>query len=176
MRKTIALDFDDVVGDLVKTWLELYNRDHNDSLKEEDIKDWNIGSYTKIGNEMYDYLKNPTLYDSVLPVTGASWGISKLRQFGFRIVFVTNSVLEQSGNKYRWLEKYNLISERRDYVEAADKSLILCDWLIDDNIENVVKFKGDGIIFTREWNTSLKGYLRVNGWIDIVNYFDFCWR
>ncbi len=171
MKKIIAVDVDDVVADLVNEWLRKYNEDHHDSLKEDDILTWDIASYTKIGSKIYEYLKRRDLYDNVVPILGASWGIEKLREFGFRVIFVTNSTPEHSGVKYEWLKKYKMISSRDDYVEAADKSLILSNYLIDDNPKNIINFKGQGTVFTKSWNKSLRGYLRFPDWCGVINYF-----
>ena len=90
---------------------------------------------------------------------------------GYRTIFITASTPEQSGVKYEWLVKYGLISTRKDYFEALDKSLIVCDYLIDDNPENVINAYGQGIVFTIEWNKNLVGYPRVNNWEEVVKYF-----
>ena len=45
--KTIILDVDDVVLNLVPNWLKLYNRDFNDNLTKEQITEWNITKFIK---------------------------------------------------------------------------------------------------------------------------------
>lgn len=169
--KVIGVDFDDVIGDLVSEWLANYNRDNNDNLSEKDIKSWDIGSYTKIGKEMYDYLKHPSLYDNVKPVFNSLWGVHALRNMGYRVVFITASTTEQSGRKYLWLLENGYIENKSDYYEAIDKSLIASDYLIDDNPENVENAYGQGVVYTREWNTSLIGYPRVNNWMEVIDFF-----
>jgi len=169
--KVIGIDVDDVTVGLVSAWLQKYNVDHNDFLREEDIKTWDIGSYTKIGHKMYDYLKDPYLYAKVQPVEGSWIGVQTLRNMGYRIIFITSSSIEQSGVKYNLLFNTGFVNRREDYFEATDKSLIKCDYLVDDRIENVENAHGQGIIYTRAWNTSLQGYPRVNNWIEIIDYF-----
>jgi 5'(3')-deoxyribonucleotidase len=167
----IGIDVDDVIANLMSRWLEYYNFDHEDNLKEQDIKSWAISKYTKIGDSIYDYLKLPSLYDDIHPVSNSVWGISCLRKMSFKIVFITASTPEQSGRKYKWLCDYSIIEHRKEYIEALDKSLVKVDYLIDDNPENVVNASGQGIVFTKEWNKTLAGYPRMNNWSDIVSYF-----
>lgn len=170
--KTIIVDVDDVTANLVDWWLEIYNLDYKDSLKETDIKSWAIHKYTKIGDKMYDYLKDPSLYDGVLPVKNSAWGIRRLRGMGHRVAFVTASTPEQAGRKYRWLQEYDMIDSRSNYIEALDKTLIKADYIIDDNPDNIVKATCQPIVFTREWNKYLGNiYPRANNWEDIVMYF-----
>lgn len=172
MRKLIiGVDVDDVTLELVSAWLQRYNVDYNDTLVESDIKSWDIGSYTKIGHRMYDYLKYPSLYDGVEPVHNSLFGVSTLRNMGYRVVFVTASSPEQSGRKYRWLLEKGYVHKRSDYYEALDKSLIATDYLIDDNPDNVVSAFGQGIVFTKPWNRLLINYPRVNNWTEIIDYF-----
>ena len=169
---TIIVDVDDVTANLVNWWLECYNFDHEDNIKEEDIKSWDIGSYTKIGKKMYDYLKDPSLYDGIIPVKNAAWGLRRLRGGGHRVVFVTASTHEQSGRKYKWLQEWDLIDSRSNYVEALDKTLIKADYIIDDNPENIISATCQPIVFTREWNKYLGNiYPRVNNWEEVVSYF-----
>lgn len=167
----IGVDVDDVIANLVPRWLEYYNFDHDDNLKEEDIKSWAISRYTKIGDKIYDYLKLPSLYDDIIPIAGSIFGVSQLRKMGFNIVFVTAATPEQSGRKYKWLCDYGMIKHRKEYVEALDKSIIKTDYLIDDNPEHVINASGQGVIFTKEWNKMLMGYPRMNSWEDVVEYF-----
>jgi len=169
--KIIGVDFDDVIGNLVSTWLDNYNRDNDDNLSEKDIKSWDIGLYTKIGKEIYDYLKHPSLYDDVKPVLNSFFGVSSLINMGYRVVFITASTTEQSGRKYTWLSENGYINSKSDYYEAVDKSLIATDYLIDDNPENVINAYGQGVVYTREWNKSLIGYPRVNNWMEVINFF-----
>lgn len=167
---TIAIDVDDVTADLVSAWLDRYNLDHNDSLSEKDIKTWDIGSHTKIGDKMYEYL-TPDLYDSISPVFNSLWGVSKLREMGNKVIFVTSFLPSLAGRKYQWLKFYGFLEDPKGYIEAKNKSLIRCDYLIDDSPENIIGSYGIPIVFTREWNKSLWTYDRVDNWVDIVSYF-----
>lgn len=170
-KQVIALDVDDVVLNLVDAWLHQYNCDHNDFLSESDIKTWDIGSYTKIGHRMYDYLKDPLLYGKVFPVNNSWVGIQVLRNMGYRVIFVTSSTIEQSGVKYNLLYNGGFLNRREDYFEATDKSLIKCDYLVDDKVENVTNAYKTGVVYTREWNKTLRGHPRVNNWMEVVDFF-----
>ena len=165
------MDVDDVIIDLNSRWLDLYNLDHGDTLRESDILSWDMGTYTKIGDGIYEYLKYPSLYDEVKPILNSFLGVHTLRNMNYRVVFVTASTPEQSGRKYKWLMDEGYINHRSDYYEALDKSLIASDYLIDDNSDNLTKAFGQGIVFTKPWNRLLINYPRVNNWLDIIDYF-----
>lgn len=170
-KQIIALDVDDVVLELVSAWLHKYNVEHNDTLSESDIKTWDIGSYTKIGHRMYDYLKDPMLYATVYPVKDSWLGVQTLKNMNYRVIYVTSSTIQQSGTKYNLLYNTGYLNRREDYFEATDKSLIKCDYLVDDRIENVENAYGQGVVYTREWNKSLIGYPRLNNWMEVIDFF-----
>lgn len=179
----ILVDIDEVVADLLTTWLECYNVDWHDDLTREDITDWELAKFVKpeCGRQIYNYIqdKNIDLYYAVVPVLGALDGIDLLRILGHRVVFVTSE--DFKGNKFDWLTRYGFTDCRRDYVVSVDKNLIRGDILIDDNCDNVANFRNRGFLFTAPWNTKYKlldelsvnqhynRNTRVYGWKDIVS-------
>jgi len=173
MDNIIGVDVDDVVADLVSSaWLKRSNRDNDENVTEADIKSWDISQYVRCGVKIYEYLKDPSLYDEVTPVENSLWGVEKLRSMDYRIVYVTAFNANLSGRKYWWLKQYDFIDSPDDYIEARDKSLIATNFLLDDKPENVSTAFGEGIIFTREWNKSMNYFPRVDNWVDVVNYFE----
>ena len=179
-QKIIAVDFDDVIVDLIPTWLDMYNVDYDDQLKSEDITDWDISKFVKseCGKMIYEYLDLPNLYDDVNIVSGALDGIDKLREVGYRIVFVTSTNIAQNGQKLKWLQNNHFLPKERysrDYVEATDKSLIRCNIIIDDKLENCDHPTAMGLLFDRPHNQNFDtaGYeniIRVYDWEDIVSF------
>ena len=171
----IAVDVDDVVANLISAWLRLYNNDYGDLVLQEDITNWNIHEFVSIGHDIYDYLDRPYLYEYVEPIDGALWGVNKLRQMGFRVVFVTSTNVNQNGQKLKWLQKYGFLPKNikfeQDYIEATDKSLIHCDYLIDDKPENVSHCRGMGLLFDRPHNQR-QNLPRVSDWLDVISFFE----
>ena len=78
----IACDVDGVVANLTKPWLARYNKDWNDNLKIKDIEGWGIQDYVKpeCGLKIFNYIKDPSLYDEVLPFSGALNFINTLKE------------------------------------------------------------------------------------------------
>ena len=56
-----------------------------------------------------------------------------------------------------------------DYIETRDKSLILADYLIDDNWDNLAFFRGRGILYTQPWNKDNKYPFRINSWNEFAD-------
>jgi 5'(3')-deoxyribonucleotidase len=165
----LAIDVDGVVAANHVEWLRRYNKDYNDTMRKKDWTSWGIDKLVKpeCGLKIYDYLKDPTLYDNIQPIPGALETIKELSK-KYRIIYVTATHIEVSGVKYNWLKKYDFITRIQDYVECSDKSLIRADYLIDDNIDNVKTFSGTGYIFTQPWNKDWHWLFRINGWDKVV--------
>lgn len=168
------MDIDQPIANLMNEWLFRYNKDWDDQLTAEKIFDWEIHKYVKpeCGFRIYEYIEEPTIYDFVYPTIGAKEGLTELRKMGYRIVFVTNSTQGCAGVKFNWLKRWRFIIDKKDYVEAMDKSLIRGDYLVDDNTENVSSFKGQGVLFTQNHNKYSLFTPRVNDWDEVIRYFE----
>lgn len=181
----VAVDIDEPVCSLMETWLEEYNNDYNDNLQPDKIKSWYLHRYVKpeCSYNIYDYLTvtdDYNIYESCKPTKGALEAIFALREYNFRVIFVTAFSYLNSGEKFNWLHRNGFEVEKEDYIECFDKSLILADYLIDDRLKNVYAFKNKGILFKRPWNST--GILKIEAsdklqpdyyseyWNDIVNY------
>jgi len=172
-----AIDVDAVVAALDVAWLERYNLDYDDDLTPADLHTYDTSKYVKpeCGVKIYEYLKDPTLYDDVVPISGALDGINVLRHDGHRVIFVTTTPIETAGRKFHWLVEHGFLSAGRkglvDYYEAIDKSLIDADILLDDAPHNVENFQGRAILFDQPWNQEFKWTYRVFDWSDFIDIY-----
>lgn len=171
---TVFVDVDGVVANLYITWLELYNNEYKDNLTENGILEWGIEKFVKpeCGLKIFKYIENPFIYDDVLPIPGALEKINFLKSLGFRIVYATTPAKNTYGVKYDWLTKYSFIESRNDYIEIHDKSLLLGDYLVDDNLNTVKKFRGAGILYTQPWNKRFKYAKRANNWHQVLYHMN----
>ncbi len=167
----VSVDVDDPTAMLIETWLDAYNKDWNDDLTKQEITDWDLARFVRpeCGKKIYDYLKNPHLYDNVMPTPMSQDGIKELRAMNLRPVFVTSSTIEQSGRKYQWLGDYGYIQKLSDYVEMSDKSLIRASVMIDDGFHNITAFNGIGALYNEPWNAKETWDIRVNNWVEFVD-------
>ena len=171
--KTIAMDVDDVCALLSETWVAKYNKDWNDNLKVEEITEWAIEKFVKpeCNFQIFHYLDDPHLYDSVQPMEGAKKGVKALRRMGYRVVFTTSCPIVTSGRKFFWLKEHMFSPTEKDYVEIRDKSLLNFDYMLDDRFDNVMNFTGKGVLFTRPWNQKYSWNKRVSNWNEALEYF-----
>ena len=177
---TVLCDVDDVVAQLVPAWLARYNRDYGDCVTRDDLKSWTITDWisAECGEKIYDYLRDPMLYEDVAPVSGARAGVEMLRRWGHRVVFVTSASGPGMGAKLAWLVRHGFLPDHTyvhpDFVAAHDKALIRGDVLIDDRPENIAKYVktgAHGIVMDAPWNQLAVG-LRARHWRDVLAHID----
>jgi 5'(3')-deoxyribonucleotidase len=107
------------------------------------------------------------MYEKIKPIQGSLTYTSKLRELGFRLVYVTFRSFPHSGRKFEWLNRNGFEVEDKDYIEVNDKSLVRGDYIIDDNFDNVRGFKQVGILYTQPWNKNERYYQRVSTWKEL---------
>ena len=177
MKKTIAIDIDEVLADLITPWIKRYNLDFDDDIREEQIISWDISNFVKkeAVDYIYNYCADPKIYDFVKPIIGANLAITNLSK-RFDIVYVTSSVYSVSGIKKTWL-KNNRFPHSDNYVETMRKQYVDADIIIDDRFSNIYDFvfrkpSRTGILYAKSWNKdanleSSNSILRLDDWDSI---------
>jgi 5'-nucleotidase len=170
MKKIIATDIDDVCFDHISLWLERYNFSFEDNLLESDITDWDISLFVKpeAKHKIYDFL-TPSIYNNQAVVLGSLWGVRELRKNGYRVIFVTSNLFSMGGVKFNWLNENGFGVDKKDYIECGDKSLIDCNFLLDDNYATCLSMDGRGVLYSKAWNLKNDYEYRVNGWFDFIH-------
>ena len=169
-EKIVYVDVDEVCAQLHPVWLKHYNKDWDDNLKSEDVTDWAIEKFVKpeCGVKIYDYIKNPSIYDEIIPNPGALEGVNRLRELKYRVLFPTSCGEGISGRKFFWLKDWGFIQKIRDYIEISDKGLLLGDYMFDDYYDNAVSFTGYAYLLNKPHNLKQRWYRRVNNWEEFI--------
>lgn len=173
----VLCDVDGPLADLHPEWLRLYNRDWDDHLSPGDVTAWEIDQFVKpaCGKRIYDYLRDPFLYDSVAVVPGALEGLRAIRDMGHRLVFLTAANEDMVRPKARWLMRHRIVrgthAGMKNVVFAQDKSLVMGDVLIDDYPVNLLASSARVKILwdaphNRSWDNG--GLVRVHAWDKVV--------
>jgi len=169
--KIFAVDFDDVCFALVSLWTKKYNFLYDDNLDVSSITDWDISKFVnpKCGNKIYDML-DTNMYKEKNIIVGSLWGVNELRNAGYRVIFATSNSFNMGGAKFDWLNRNGFEVRKEDYFEVGDKSLINCDYLLDDNHSTILGMDGRGILFTQPWNMKYGYTPRVDNWFELIRY------
>lgn len=171
-------DVDDTLLSLADHWIELYNLENNDNLKKSMIRTWDIGSYTKIGAGMYDYLSEPDLYENIQPLEYALGAVNLVRGLpNSKIIYCTH-VIGHAGQKYNRLKELGFIQKEDSYFEgfsekSVDKNVFKSNICIDDNFHHISRYNGElPILFTQPWNEDFEYANRLNNWKELIDILE----
>lgn len=172
--KRIAVDMDEVMADALAEHLLRYNRDHDENITVQDLHGkmiWDVVSIER-HNALESYLRSEDFFEG-LGVMPESQRVMRRLQQNYEI-FIATAAMEVPTSfhqKFRWLERHFPFIPPSHIVYCGDKSIIRADYLIDDNPRQLRRFQGEGILFTSPHNMSIKGFRRVNDWLDVEKLF-----
>ena len=169
----IGIDLDDTINNLVEVWIDRYNKDYSDNLKIEDIETWDIGDYSKIGKNFYNYLGDGETFKNLSVKDGAANIIEKLCE-QHEVYIVTANASYNKGvcdDKVNFIKKFMPFFPIKNIIFINNKSLLNLDILIDDGLHNFEGFKGfKKVVFNRPWNTTnpQPPFYRMYRWDNII--------
>ncbi len=166
--RTILVDVDDVLNNLLTGWVQRYNKEYNDTLTADSFLDWNMLKFIKqeCGEKIYDYLKDPTLYEECTPTPHSQEVIERLLKHGDRIYVVSSCVPESVDAKFSWVLKHYPLKWNQ-CIACSNKGLIIGDYLIGDGLHNAVGFTGTFLLMDRAHNRSDTTLRRVKDWYEV---------
>lgn len=171
MNKNIIIDIDGVLADLHKVWLPPYNKTYKDNMTKDQITEWGMHKLVKpeCGVKIYDYLRDPDLYENCPEIEGALDGVKEIRAMGFAPLFVSSGF---HLGKMRWMYNHGFTHgdwfNDMELVQAADKYVFInhADYIIDDYHKNLEGYRFP-ICFDQPWNKEYRGH-RAYNWEGVV--------
>lgn len=175
-NKTILIDMDDVMTDLLTPWVKYLNDKHNLSVYTQDITAWDMTQFfpTLSKEEIYQPLDEEEFWKTVKPQDGAIHCIKKLILEGYQVYIVTATSLNNIKYKIDHIIKpYFPFINPRNIIVSNNKQMISGDVLIDDNINNLLGGKYDKILFSRPHNYT---YLSKDYPIVVADGWEDCYK
>lgn len=165
MKKSIAIDMDNVIVDIETNWIGWYEKEFGVRIDKQDL----------LGIPEDDAFPDPVAARSLIYKTGffrdapmiqgAAEAVLKLQE-NYDIFIVSaamefpNSLIE----KHDWLNEHFPFISWKNIVFCGDKRIIDTDYLIDDHLKNLDFCKGTPILFTASHNVHVTKHKRVNNW------------
>lgn len=169
----IAIDMDEVIADFIPKHLHVFNRDYNENLTVNDLTGTRLRELRpQFLREINAYVDDPLFFRDLAVMQDSQEVMQQLSE-RFEI-FITTAAMEVPASftaKYEWLKEHFPFLDEMNFVFCGDKSIIHADYLIDDHARHFERFKGQGILFTAPHNLNETGYVRVNNWLDVRDYF-----
>lgn len=171
----IALDLDNCLNDLTEKTLEFYNSQNDQKIQMSDLTSYSFDDCLnkKDAEGIMRLFKNKVLWDSLKPIAGAREGLQKLLDAGHRVYIVTATAPENFAWKVQWLKKWFPFFNSDNVWRIMDKSLLKCDILIEDSLEQLIKHKlCHRICLDYPWNRSVDDFVydikRCKTWNEIL--------
>lgn len=170
----ICVDMDEVMADTLAEHIRRYNQAFDEDLTPEDLAGkglWEIAPVDRQA-QLRAFLDAEDFFE-VLDVMPDAQPVLKDLTQRFEIFIATQAmaVPNSFGAKYRWLQRHFPFIPPAHYVFCGNKSILRADFLIDDQPKNLLRFEGQGLLYTAPHNSMETGFVRVNHWRAVAQFF-----
>jgi 5'(3')-deoxyribonucleotidase len=169
--KRIAIDMDEVLGDVYGKLLMYFERDLG----------WRPAWKDYAGKKLYemdgaahlrDYIHARGFFSDVRVMPNSQTVVQELMQhYEVFIVTATMEFRYSMEDKLHWLSVHFPFVHWKNIVMCGDKSIIQADYMIDDHIRNLDCFEGKGLLYTASHNVNNTTYTRVDDWLAVRAFF-----
>ena len=175
-RMIIACDIDGVLNDLFPTVLALYNSRTHKNIQLSDISVYNLSECLppEDAEGIHALFETKELWDSLKPLPGSQQGLETLIKKGHRVYLATSTHYKNFAWKIEWIQRYFPFISSHNVIRIMDKSLLNCDVMIDDHLDNLAGNFCERIVFDAPWNRSKSKEFaydmhRAHNWKDVIN-------
>jgi 5'(3')-deoxyribonucleotidase len=172
--KRVCVDMDEVMADTLAEHLRRYNQAFEEDVTVDDLAGkglWEITPQDR-QKELRAFLDAEDFFED-LPLMPDAQEVLKQLSSRFEIFIATQAmaVPNSLGPKYRWLQRHFPFIPPTHYVFCGDKRILRADYLVDDLPKNLLRFEGQGLLYTAPHNLTATGFVRVNNWQEVAAYF-----
>ena len=174
MKERIAIDMDEVMADTLAKHLTCYKRDFGETLTKADLAGHRLDAFVPAERREHvrGYLRINGYFRDI-PVMSGSQEVIRALAKRYEI-FVASAAMEfptSFTDKYEWLHEHFPFIPYTHIVFCGDKSILAADFLIDDNVHQLTRFNGQGILYTSPSNIGETRFPRVNDWAEVRQRF-----
>jgi 5'(3')-deoxyribonucleotidase len=157
----ICVDMDEVMADTLAEHIRRYNQTFDEEVTPEDLAGKGLWEITPLERqkELRAFLDAEDFFEDLSA------------RFEVFIATQAMTVPNSLGPKYRWLQRHFPFIPPTHYVFCGNKSILRADYLIDDLPRNLLRFEGQGILYTAPHNLTATGFVRVDNWQEVAEYF-----
>ncbi len=174
MRR-ICVDMDEVMADKLSEHLRRYNQEFDEAVTVNDLVGKGLWEVAPLDRQqrLRAFLDAEDFFEDLPLIPGAQDVLKELSsRFEVFIATQAMTVPNSLGPKYRWLQRHFPFIPPTNYIFCGNKSILRADFLIDDLPRNLLRFEGQGLLYTAPHNLATTGFTRVNNWHEVAEYFD----
>jgi uncharacterized protein len=169
MVKTVAIDVDSVLADVMLVWADEYNKRSKAKVTKDQIVKWDIPTVLPItADQVYKYFSYVWKYRwrEILPTEQEIGGVTKrIHRKGYRISILTKRERPTVPYVAKWLDLHQIYADELLFIyDAVPKASYPFDVLIDDAPKNLVDIVApkSAILFNQPWNKNFDWPVRVD--------------
>jgi 5'-nucleotidase len=170
----ICVDMDEVMADTLAEFLHRYNQTYDEDVTPEDVAGkglWELAPPDR-QQQIRDFLDAEDFFENLAVMPGSQEALRRLSaRYEIFIATQAMSIPNSFGSKYRWLQRHFPFIPYAHYVFCGDKSILRAEYLIDDLPKNLLRFEGQGLLYTAPHNLTASGFTRVDNWEEVTAYF-----
>ncbi len=170
----ICVDMDEVMADTLSEHIRRYNQTFDEEVTPEDLAGKGLLEIAPLDRQaqLRAFLDAEDFFED-LPLMPDAQPVLQYLSSRFEIYIATQAmaVPNSLGSKYRWLQRHFPFIPPSHYVFCGNKSILRADYLIDDQPKNLLRFEGQGLLYSAPHNLSATGFVRVNNWREVAVYF-----
>jgi len=165
---------DDVMADTLAEHIRRYNQTFDEDVTPSDLAGKGLWEITPLDRQqqLRAFLDAEDFFEDLALIPGSQEVLQKLSaRFEIFIATQAMAVPNSLGSKYRWLQRHFPFIPPTRYVFCGDKSILRADYLIDDLPKNLLRFQGQGLLYSAPRNLAATGFVRVDNWQQVDEYF-----
>lgn len=169
MIKTVAIDVDSVLADVMVIWIDEYRKRHKANVTKEEIIRWDIPTVLPITPEqVYRYFIYiwKHRWQEIPPTEPRIGDITKnIHRKGYRVSIITKRERPTAPFVAKWLDLHRVYTDELLFIyDAVPKASYPFDILIDDAPKNLIDIVApkSAMLFNQPWNRSFDWPIRVD--------------
>ncbi|MGD0293880.1 MAG: 5'-3'-deoxyribonucleotidase [Terracidiphilus sp.] len=170
----ICVDMDEVMADTLAEYLRRYNQTFDEDVTPQDLAGKGLWEITPADRQqqLRAFLDAEDFFEDLALMPGSQEVLRQLSgRFEIFIATQAMAVPNSLGSKFRWLQRHFPFIPPSHYVFCGDKSILRADYLIDDQPKNLLLFEGQGLLYSAPHNLAATGFVRVDNWQQVADYF-----
>lgn len=170
----IAIDMDEVTADTMAHYLQLYNAEFKLNLTKEHFRGKRLFEVIDRAHvpRSREYFQSANFFADI-PVMPDSREVIRELMSAYE-VFITTAAMDVPNSfaaKFNWLQQHFPFIPVSNVVFCGDKSIVAADYMIDDDVRHLRRFRGEGILFSAPHNVDEAEFRRVDDWQQIRELF-----
>lgn len=158
IKPRVKIDIDNVLNDLTRTMLVIYNERHNTNYALNECTSYDFMCFPDdMQKDLCDMFCDDELYERMRPADDAIHYLF-LMMHEFDVKIVTSTKPDQLLKKLAWMDRWFPFVKWDDIIVCTDKKWIVADYTIDDHYGYLMGDIATRILIDMPWNRGVIDY------------------